>query len=168
MKKIAYILLAILSLALCGASHAGTLSGDDAARHYKSNPDKYDGKAVDVDCVMVTRINGGPQVQGVVFFVAHTKDDKNKKRGGGIVVAVAEDHANAFVRKYGDAIEVNRGATEKIDSKRLRGIFRVLDRGYVYIDVAGGGVHDAITANRENAKSKIGRGGAGIPSKGRR
>ena len=165
MKKIVYILLTVLSIALCSASYAGTQSGDDAARHYKSNPDAYKGKAVDVDCTHVTHINGGPQVDGVAFFIAHTKDDENKKRGGSIVVAMLEDKANSFVRKYGDTIEVNRGANEKVVSKRLRGTFNVLDRGHVYIDLSDGEAHAAILENIETAKGSIGRGGARVPSK---
>ncbi|MGJ8652103.1 MAG: hypothetical protein ACSHX8_02405 [Opitutaceae bacterium] len=162
MKKITYILLALLSFTLCNATFAGSEAGKDSARYYKSHPEEFDGKTVDVDCVMVTRINGGPQVEGVVFFIAHTKDDDNNARGGSIVVAVLEDKADSFLRKYGNTIDRNRGSTERVDSKRLRGTFHLLDHGHVYIDVSNGEAHKAIEEHKEIAKGNIGRGEGGI------
>ncbi|HAV11881.1 MAG TPA: hypothetical protein DCX06_00080 [Opitutae bacterium] len=168
MKKITYLLVILCSLALSSMAFAGSEAGKDSARYYKSHPVEFDGKHVDVDCVMVTRINGGPQVDGVAFFVAHTKDDDNQARGGSIVVAVLEDKADSFVRKYGDTVDRNRGSTEKVDSKRLRGVFNVLDSGHVYIDVSGGEAHELILEHKDSAKGNIGRGDGGVlPSNGK-
>ncbi|MEN8725574.1 MAG: hypothetical protein ACN4GF_00630 [Lentimonas sp.] len=169
MKKIAYLLLALVSFSFCSATFAGSEAGKDSARYYKSHPAEFDGKYVDVDCVFVTRINGGPQVDGVVFFVAHTKDDDNQARGGSIVVAVLEGEASSFLRKYGNTIDRDRGSSNKVDSKRLRGIFYELDRGHVYIDMSDGEAHEAILERKEIAKGNIGKGdGAGAQGKSRR
>ncbi len=168
MKTITSLLIALFALfalTFSTAAHAESFAGEDSARHYKSNPEKYDGEYVDVDCVFVTRINGGPQIEGVTFFVAHTKDDDNRARGGMIVVAVLSDKADNFVRKYGNAPDIQRGAAEKVDSKRLRGIFHQLDRGHVYIDVSGGEAHELILEHVEDAKGHI-RSGDGAPDAG--
>ena len=163
--KTSTLLLAILSaLAAVSSSQAQTFAGDDSARYYKSNPEQFDGKNVDVDCVFVTRINGGPQVEGVKFFVAHTKDDENNTRGGAIVVAVLDDKANSFVRTYGNTVDIQRGADEKVSSKRLRGVFHQLEHGHVYIDTSSGEAHELIIAHKETALDAIRTGNKnGIP-----
>lgn len=159
MKHIYQILaLFVASIALLTPSFAGSDAGKDSARYYKSNPEEFDTKRVDVDCIFVTRINGGPQVEGVTFFLAHTKDDDNHMRGGSIVVAVLADDATSFVRKYGSMPEINRGSTKVVDSKRLRGTFHILERGRVYIDVSEGPAHDLILEHIEEAKGIIGKG----------
>lgn len=135
MKKTLHLVL-MLAFSFCAQQLSAADAGDDAARHYKSNPDKYDGKKVDVDCAFVTRINGGPQVDGVVFFVAHTVDADNQANGGSIVVAVLEGDADYFMRDYGTAVE-RRNGKKGVDYERLRGTFRVLDRGNVYLDESG-------------------------------
>jgi len=164
MKQLAHTVLALCSLCFLTSTHAGTEAGDDTARHYKSYPDKYNGKKIDVDCTAVHRINGGPSVEGVVFFVAHTIDRDNRGAGGSLVVAVPEDDAESFLRKYGNTIERNRGEAEKVDSKRLRGTFYQLDRGHVYLDESGE-AHELILAKLDAAKGQI-RAGDGIPTGG--
>lgn len=167
MKKITYILLALLSFTLCSATYAGSEAGKDSARYYKSHPEAFDNKMVSVDCVMVTRINGGPQVDGVVFFIAHTKDDDNNARGGSIVVAVLEGKAESFIRKYGNTVDRNRGSTNPIDSKRLRGTFHQLAKGHVYIDISNGEAHELIAEQKEIAKGHIGKGEGKFGGKGK-
>ncbi len=162
MKSLSTGLIALFALTLASAAYAESFAGEDSARHYKSTPEKYDGKYVDVDCTFVTRINRGPQIEGITFFVAHTKDDDNRARGGSIVVAMLSDKADSFIRKYGNAPDINRGAAEKVDSKRLRGIFHQLAQGHVYIDVSDGEAHELILAQREQAKGAIGSGD-GVP-----
>lgn len=161
MKHITKILVFLVaSIALLTPSFAGSEAGKDSARYYKSHPEDFDNKRVDVDCTFVTRINGGPQVEGVSFFLAHTKDDDNNMRGGSIVVAVLTDDAASFVRKYGSMPEINRGSTKLVDSKRLRGTFHLLERGHVYIDESEGPAHDLIMEKKEEAKGIIGKGDA--------
>jgi len=162
MKSLSTLLIALSIFTFASAAQAESYAGEDSARHYKSAPEKFDGEYVDVDCVFVTRINGGPQVEGVTFFVAHTKDDDNRALGGSIVVAVLSDKADSFVRKYGNTLDVNRGAVEKVDSKRLRGIFHQLAQGHVYIDISAGDAHELILKHKDNAKGAI-RSGDGVP-----
>ncbi len=158
MKNTLHIILAAtISLSATSTlSYAGNESGKDSARYYKSHPDKFNSKAVDVDCTHVTRINGANQLDKIVFFAAHTKDDDNRTRGGSIVVAVAAEKADSFIRKFGTTLDRNRGSSERINSTRLRGIFHMLDNGSVYIDYSD--VHEVITKNLKNAKIAIGRG----------
>lgn len=133
MKILSKTLFALLGAFLVVPAFAGSEAGDDSARYYKSNPEKFDGKMVDVDVAFVTRINRKDRIEGVVFFVAHTVDDDNTARGGSIIVAILEDEAESFMRKYGTAIE-RKG---KVDTKRLRGTFHQLKGGRVYIDESG-------------------------------
>lgn len=162
MKPSTTLLLALSFFAALNSAQAESYAGGDSARHYESAPEKYDSEYVDVDCIFVTRINGGPQIEGVTFFVAHTKDDDNRVHGGSIVVAVLADKADSFVRKYGNTVDINRGAAEKVDSKRLRGVFHQLEKGHVYIDVSGGEAHDLILEKRADAIGNI-RSGDGVP-----
>ena len=164
MKSFTKILIA-LSLALFTLSaNAGTQAGKDSAKYYKTNPEDWDGKKISVDCIFVTRINGCRQIDGVLFFVAHTIDDKNKKRGGNIVVAVSESESDSFIRKYGTVIERNRSKADKVESTRLRGTFHQLKHGHVYLDKSGE-AHARILEHKEDASKKI-RKGDGIPSEG--
>lgn len=159
MKHISKILVIFVAfIALLTPSFAGSEAGKDSARYYKSHPEEFDTKRVDVDCTFVTRINGGPQVEGVSFFLAHTKDDDNQMRGGSIVVAVLTEDANSFLRKYGSMPEINRGSSKVVDSKRLRGTFHLLERGHVYIDESEGPAYDLILEHKEEAKGLIGKG----------
>ena len=137
MKLISHIVLAVTSVLIATPAFAGSDAGEDSARHYKSHPEKYDGEKIDMDCAFVTRVNGGPQVEGVVFFIAHTVDDENKVRGGAMVVAVLDDDADSFMRKYGTAIQRRSGAGDWVETTRLRGTFHQLDRGRVYLDESG-------------------------------
>ncbi|ADE54561.1 hypothetical protein [Coraliomargarita akajimensis] len=166
MKALFQTFLAISSLVLTSTLFAGTEAGKDSARHYKSYPEKYDNKTVSIDCTFVTRINGGPQVDGIAFFVAHTADTDNNMRGGAIVVAVAEADADKLVKKFGNTPEINENArkstADRVDSKRLRGTFHQLEKGTVYIDL-NGDAHETILEKAEAAKGKI-RAGDGIPS----
>lgn len=156
-----------LAFVLCAvASYAGDAS-NDSARHYKSYPEQFDGRSVSIDCTHVSRINQGPQVEGVAFFVAHTFDEDNDRRGGSIVVAVVESQAASLVKKFGNTPEIDRrrgeNSTEsRLDSKRLRGTFHQLTKGTVYIDYTGD-AHQLILNKIENAESAI-RKGDGIPS----
>lgn len=163
MKTLSTLLIALVTLSLGSVAHAVSYAGEDSARHYKSDPEKYDGEYVDVDCVFVTRVNRGPQIEGVTFFVAHTKDDDNRAFGGSIVVAVLSEKASSFIRKYGDAPEINRGGSEKVDSKRLRGIFHQLSQGHLYIDVSAGDAHALIMEHIEEAEETI-RSGDSTPA----
>ncbi len=169
MKTIVTLLIVLTSLAtFSSAAYAQSYAGEDSARYYKSTPERYEAKYVDVDCIFVTRINGGPQIDGVTFFAAHTKDSDNRAFGGSIVVAVLTDKAESFVRKYGDTLDLQRGAAEKVDSKRLRGIFHQLEQGHVYIDYSGGAAHELILKQIEAAKHAIrsGDGPLGANEKG--
>lgn len=134
MKILPKLTLALLSVLFVVPAFAGSGAGDDSARYYKSNPEKFDGKKVDVDVAFVTRINRKDRVDGVAFFVAHTVDEDNNSLGGAIVVAVLDDDTDSFMRKYGTAVE-RRG--KGVDSKRLRGVFHLLKGGRVYIDESG-------------------------------
>jgi hypothetical protein len=154
MKLLPKILLGLTAALFVTSSFAGTTSGRDSAKFYKTHPDDWDGKKVSVDCVSVTRINGGPQIDDVVFFVAHTIDDDNKARGGSIVVAVLEGDVSSFIRKYGTVVERNRGQADRIDSKSLRGTFHVLEKGHVYLDESGD-AHALILERKEDAKLAI-------------
>lgn len=161
MKKSFYILVSLILTATTSLTYAGTDSSDDAARYYRSYPDKYDGKTIDIDCAFVTRINGGPQIDGIVFFAAHTVDTDNRSRGGSLIVAVYENEAERFMKRYGTAIEINRGQSQKVDTRTLRGTFRQLESGRVYIDEPGD-AHEIITANLETARRLIpAEGGSG-------
>lgn len=71
--------------------------------------------------------------------------------------------SDSFLRKYGNTVDINRGAAEKVDSKRLRGIFHQLEQGHIYIDVSAGEANDLILAHKEDAKGAI-RSGDGVPS----
>ena len=167
MKSLSTLFIALFVLSLGSAAYAASFAGEDSARHYKSAPEEFDGKHVDIDCIFVSRINGGPQIEGVTFFIAHTKDDDNQARGGSIVVAVLSDKADSFLRKYGDTLDVNRGASEKVDSKRLRGMFHQLDKGHVYIDVTGGDAHELILTRAKDAKAVIGSGDGASAGRGK-
>jgi hypothetical protein len=164
MKLLAKILLALTAALFVTASYAGTDASRGSAKYYKTFPDQWDGKKVHVDCASVKRINGGPQVEGVVFFGAHTIDDKNKGSGGSIVVAVLEGDVESFVRKYGTVMERTPGGSERVDNARLSGIFHQLERGHVYLD-ASGEANDLILAHKENAKGAI-RHGDSVPAGG--
>lgn len=133
MKILSKCILALTCTFFAVPAYAGTDAGEDSARYYKSNPDKFDGEKVDVDVAFVTRINRKTRLDGVVFFVAHTVDEDNHVPGGSIIVAVLEGDAEHFMRKYGTALE-RRG---KVDTKRLRGTFHQLKRGLCYIDQSG-------------------------------
>lgn len=158
MKLNAILLLLFSFFAASSLAQAQAQAGEDTARYYKSNPEEFDGETVDVDCVFVTRINGGPQIEGVTFFVVHTKDDDNRLRGGSIVAAVLAEEADSFIRKYGNTPEINRGSSEKVDSKRLRATFHQLERGRVYLDASEGPAHELITEQLEDALESIGKG----------
>ncbi|MDP4610265.1 MAG: hypothetical protein NWT02_03675 [Opitutales bacterium] len=170
MKHISKILVFLVaSVALLTPSFAGSEAGKDSARYYKSHPEEFDTKRVDVDCIFVTRINGGPQVEGVSFYLAHTKDDDNNMRGGSIVVAVLTEEASSFVKKYGSMPDIDRGSSERVDSKRLRGTFHLLEHGHVYIDESEGPAHDLILEHLEAAKGLIWKGDntSGTPNRKR-
>ena len=64
-------------------------------------------------------------------------DESTKAPGGGIVVAVLEGDVESFVRKYGTVVERTPGGSEKVENKRLTGIFHQLERGHVYVDESG-------------------------------
>ena len=167
MKKSSKTLLAVLSACLVSTVFAGSDASTDSARHYKSQPEQFDGQSADVDCTHVKRINGGPQVPGVAFFIANTFDDKNKVHGGVIVVAVLEADASSFVNQYGTIPdrEHNKNSTEdRVDTKSLSGTFHQLAKGHVYIDESGN-AHELILQKVEEAKGKI-RAGDGIPTAG--
>jgi len=78
------------------------------------------------------------------------------------VVAVLSDKADSFVRKYGNTRDIDLGSSEKVDSKRLRGIFHQLAQGHVYIDDSGGEAHAIILEHREDAVGAI-ASGDGVP-----
>ena len=168
MKSPFKILIALSCFSMLASTYAGTDAGKDSSRHYKSYPEKYDGQSVSIDCTHVKRINGGPQVEGVAFFVAHSVDEENKMRGGSIVVAVLEENADALAKKFGTIPEIDRQkkpsstTQERVDSKHLRGTFHQLEKGHVYIDVDGD-THELILLKKENAKGNI-RMGDGIPT----
>ncbi len=155
MKRIPTLLITLFALSLASTANAQSYAGEDSARHYKSAPEKYNGQTVDVDCTHVTRINRGAKIDGVTFFAAHTKDDDNGIRGGTIIVAVLSDKADNFVRKYGDMPDIQRGSTEKVDSKRLRGTFHQLTLGQVYIDSTDGEAHELILKFKEEVINTI-------------
>jgi hypothetical protein len=130
--------LIILSSALfITAAYAGTNAGSDSARYYKTYPEKWEDSMVSVDCTSVTRINAGPQIEGIVFFIAHTYDDKNDTPGGSIVVAVMESDVDSFIRKYGTVIVRDNGSSDRVENTRLRGTFHQLAQGHVYVDESG-------------------------------
>ena len=162
MKLLPKILLTLTAALFVSGAYAGTDAGRGSAKFYKTFPDEWNGKKIHMDCISVKRINGGPQVEGVVFFGAHTIDDKNNAPGGGIVVAVLEGDVESFVRKYGTVIERTPGGSERIDNTRLSGVFYQLERGHVYLD-ASGEANDLILAHKEEAKNAI-RFGDAIPS----
>ncbi len=162
MKLLLKILFAVSVAFFTTSASAEIDAGRDSANYYKTFPDKWDENKISIDCVSAKRINGGPQVEGVVFFGAQTIDDKNKAPGGGIVVAVLEGDVESFVRKYGTVVERTPGSSEKVENKRLTGIFHQLERGHVYVDESGE-AHALILAHVENAKGAI-RYGDGIPS----
>jgi len=93
-------------------------------------------------------------VQGVVFFVAQTINEKNQAKSGHIVVAILAEDVVAFVRKYGTVNERTQGSSSRVDSKRLTGIFHQLDHGHVYIDESGN-ANDMIIERKENTKNAI-------------
>ncbi|CAA6678760.1 MULTISPECIES: hypothetical protein [unclassified Lentimonas] len=156
--------LTLTATLFISSAYAGSDAGRGSAKYYKTFPDKWDGKKVHMDCVSVKRINGGPQVEGVVFFGAQTIDDKNNAPGGSIVVAVLEGDVEAFVRKYGTVMERTPGGSERVDNTRLSGVFHQLERGHVYLD-ASGEANDLILGHKEEAKNAI-RFGDGIRSGG--
>jgi hypothetical protein len=153
-------------LALAFASLVSNLhavdAGRDSAAYYKADPEQYDGRSVSIDCAYVTRINNDAKVAGVAFFVAHTIDDKNEMRGGGIVVAVLDDAATSFERKYGYKPEIDRRGNStkgRVETKRLLGTFHQLKGGRVYIDYSGE-ANVLIQAKAEEAQAAIGKGEA--------
>ncbi len=164
MKLLPKILLTLSATLFATGAYAGTDAGKDSAKYYKTFPEEWDGKKISLDCSSVKRINGGPQVEDVTFFVAHTIDTKNKTQGGSMVVAVLEGDVESFIRKYGTVVERTKGESERVDNKRLTGIFHQLERGHVYLD-ASGEAHDLILAHTEDAKNAI-RHGDGIPAGG--
>lgn len=93
-------------------------------------------------------------MQGVVFFVAQTINEKNQAKSGHIVVAILAEDVVAFVRKYGTVNERTQGSSSRVDSKRLAGIFHQLDHGHVYIDESGN-ANDMIIERKENTKNAI-------------
>lgn len=145
MKLMKYIILALVSTILTASAFAGSEAGDDSARHYRSDPEAFDGEKIDVDCTFVSRINGGPKIDGVVFFLVHTVDEDNKVRGGTLLAAVLEDDVDSFMRKYGTVPDRERGGP---DTNRLRGTFHVLPQGRAYVDVSDE-AHDLIVEHRE-------------------
>ena len=164
--KLHTALLLVLSLfATTSIAQAEAFAGEDSARHYKSNPEKYDGETVDVDCVYVKRLPGAKKIEGVVFFLVHTKDADNRVRGGSIIAAVLEAEADKFIRKYGNTVDIDRGASIRVDSKRLRATFHQLERGRVYLDASEGPANELIEAHLEAAIGAI-RSGDGVPAAG--
>jgi hypothetical protein len=156
MKKRSLLLIALISALLTPIiTQAESAAGDDSARYYKSTPEEFDGDYVDVDCVFVTRINRGPEVEGVTFFVASTDDEKNHSYGGSIVVAVLSEDAEHLISKYGNTATLPPAPGANIKSKRLRGIFHELEHGQVYIDYTGGDAHEIIAEHNQEAEIKI-------------
>ncbi|MGZ0708370.1 hypothetical protein ACWPKO_08530 [Coraliomargarita sp. W4R53] len=164
MKTLSTLLIALTALSFTSITHAESFAGKDSAHYYTNTPEQFDGEYVDVDCAFVTQINRGPQVEGVTFFTAHTNDKDNGLNGGTIVVAVLSDKADSFLRKYGDTPDIQRGSSEKVNSKRLRGIFHQLDKGHLYIDASEGEAHNFILAHVEEAKASI-RSGSNASAK---
>lgn len=164
MKLLPKILLTLSAALFATGAYAGTDAGKDSAKFYKTSPEEWNGKQASLDCASVKRINGGPQVEGVTFFVANTIDTKNNTSGGSMVVAVLEDDVESFIRKYGTVVERTKGQSERVENKRLTGIFHQLEKGHVYLD-ASGEAHDLILAHKETAKGAI-RHGDGIPDGG--
>ena len=113
MKLLLKILFAVSVAFFTTSASAEIDAGRDSANYYKTFPDKWDENKISIDCVSAKRINGGPQVEGVVFFGAQTIDDKNKAPGGGIVVAVLEGDVESFVRKYGTESERTQAAPRR-------------------------------------------------------
>ena len=162
MKLLPKILLALSAALFVTGANAGTDAGKGSAKYYKTSPEEWDGKKISLDCSSVKRINGGPQVEGVVFFGAQTIDDKNNASGGSMVVAVLEGDVESFIRKYGTVKERTPGGSDRVDNTNLRGVFHQLAHGHVYLDESGE-AHDLILANKEDAKGAISHGD-GIPT----
>jgi hypothetical protein len=80
------------------------------------------------------------------------------------VVALQEDQAASFIRKYGTVIERTPGGRDRVENKRLVGIFHQLERGHVYLDMSGK-AHDLILQHKDAAKGAI-RQCDGIPTGG--
>lgn len=163
MKLHTTLLLIVSFFAATSIAQAEAYAGEDSARHYKSNPEKYNGETVDVDCIFVTRINRATKVEGVIFFVVHTKDDDNRARGGSIVTAVLEENADKFARKYGNTPDIDRGSSDPVDSKRLRATFHQLAKGKVYLDASEGPAQVLIAEHSDEALGHI-RDGEGVPA----
>ena len=164
MKLLPKILLTVSAALIATGAYAGSEAGKDSAKYYKTYPEEWDGKKISIDCVSVKRINGGPKVEGVVFFGAHTIDTKNNASGGSMVVAVLDGDVESFIRKYGTVVERTPGGTDRVENKRMTGIFHQLAHGHVYLDESGE-AHDLILAHKETAKGAI-RHGDAIPTGG--
>lgn len=92
------------------------------AEYYLSDPLNHQNKEVTLDVSFVKPVHWVSPFAGVAFFRAMTTDRTDRKRGGGILVAVPATEAAKFAKKYGTDFD---GRTDKTT---LRGDF-----------IAGGG-----------------------------
>lgn len=66
----------------------------------------------------VKPVNWKSPIKGVAFFHAATMDRRERKNGGWILVAVTEDDAAKFSKRFGTA-------PDGMQTRRMRGIFHV-------------------------------------------
>ncbi len=157
MKSLTKFLLLILSGTLLATTAQANVSiriGKNCAKFYYQSPARWHNNKVNLNCVSVRRIKQAPRVDGTVFFVANTYDNKYRSPGGRIVVAVPLEEADSFARKYGTTTRYRNHRNRTVRHVPLRGVFRKIDEDVVYLDVSGKNI-DLVVAHRDDVRKII-------------
>jgi hypothetical protein len=109
----------ILTMVLLAVSAPLSFAGDSkhTAEYVLANSAEYEGKEVVLDVSFVKPVKWKSPIPELAFFHAITIDRRDKKMGGGVLVAVKAADAGSFAKKYGMDFDGRR------DSDSLRGVF---------------------------------------------
>lgn len=102
--KLQFLLLIVL--VICGTlTLSQAADSKRTAEYLLSSPESYEGKTVTVDVASVQPVHWKSPISELVFFHAMTRDRRDNKPGGTILVAVSAKEAAAFAKKYGTDFE---------------------------------------------------------------
>ena len=95
-----------------------SLAGDSkhTAEYIIANSAQYEGKEVVLDVSFVKPVSWKSPIPELAFFHVITVDRRDKRMGGGILVAVKAAESGAFAKKYGMDFDGRR------DSDSLKGV----------------------------------------------
>lgn len=161
----------ILAVALLGflTPLLQAAESENTAEFILTNPEQREGQQVTLDVAFVKPVRWKSPVPELAFFHALTMDRKDRKPGGGIIVAVLAAEAAAFTKKYGTDFE-GRYEKDELVGTLLASPGRGPRRQVWFVDTSGLAA-ELIKQNKMNIEDE-GKGapeeqeGAGRPPRG--